>query len=84
MTDHTPATTVTTHLGAGTRVELQARNFSWPGDEPADVGGTNTGPTPYELLLGSLAACIGATLRLYASHKGISLTVSPQGSWTVV
>ena len=74
MTDHTPATTVTAHLGAGTRVELQARNFSWTGDEPADVGGTNTGPTPYELLLGSLAACIGATLRLYASHKGISLT----------
>ena len=38
------------------------------------MGGTDTGPTPYELLLGSLAACIGATLRLYASHKGIPLT----------
>ena len=37
------------------------------------MGGTDTGPTPYELLLGSLAACIGATLRLYASHKGIQL-----------
>ena len=73
MTDHAPGTTVTAHLGAGTRVELQARDFSWTGDEPPDVGGTDTGPTPYELLLGSLAACIGATLRLYASHKGIPL-----------
>ena len=73
MTDHAPGTTVTAHLGAGTRVELQARDFSWTGDKPPDVGGTDTGPTPYELLLGSLAACIGATLRLYASHKGIPL-----------
>ena len=65
---------MTAHLGAGTRVALQARDFSWTGDEPPDVGGTDTGPTPYELLLGSLAACIGATLRLYASYKGIPLT----------
>ncbi len=73
MTDHAHAIAVTAHLGAGTRVELQARGFSWRGDEPPDVGGTDTGPTPYELLLGSLAACVGATLRLYAIHKGIPL-----------
>ena len=30
-------------------------------------------PTPYEILLGGLAACIAITLRLYANHKGISL-----------
>ena len=73
MTNSAPPTSVTAHLSAGTRVELQARDFSWTGDEPPAVGGTDTGPTPYELLLGSLAACIGATLRLYASHKGILL-----------
>ena len=74
MTNEPAASTVTAHLGAGTRVVLQARDFSWTGDEPPEVGGTDTGPTPYELLLGSLAACIGATLRLYATHKGIPLT----------
>jgi putative redox protein len=35
--------------------------------------GNDTGPTPYELLLGGLAACIAFTLRLYANHKAISL-----------
>ena len=38
------------------------------------MGGTDTGPTPYELLLGGLAACVAVTLRLYANHKDISLS----------
>ena len=36
--------TVTAHLDAGTAVEIQARQFSWRGDEPPVVGGTDTGP----------------------------------------
>ncbi len=55
-------------------MELSTRGLTWVGDEPPQVGGTDTGPTPYEMLLGSLAACIGATLRLYANHKQIDLT----------
>ena len=74
MNQDAQAVVVTAHLGEGTRVELRARGLEWAGDEPPDVGGTDTGPTPYELLLGSLAACIGATLRLYANHKKIDLT----------
>jgi putative redox protein len=65
--------TVTASLGAGTDVSIQARQFTWQGDEPLGAGGTDTGPTPYELLLGGLAACITVTLRLYANHKGIAL-----------
>jgi putative redox protein len=60
-------------LREGTQVQIQARDFNWLGDEPTAAGGTDTGPTPYELLLGSLAACITITLRLYADHKGIPL-----------
>ena len=74
MSTQAPGITVTAHLGAGTRVELHTRGLTWSGDEPADVGGTDAGPTPYELLLGSLAACIGVTLRLYANHKQIDMT----------
>ena len=70
---------VTARLITGTAVEMQARQFSWRGDEPPLVGGTDTGPTPYELLLGGLAACIAVTLRLYADHKGISLSAVEVG-----
>ncbi len=42
-------------------------------DEPAEVGGGATGPTPYELLSAALAACTSMTLRLYAEGKGWTL-----------
>lgn len=64
---------LTAVLRQGTEVALQARQFSWRGDEPPGAGGTDLGPTPYEILLGGLAACIAITLRLYANHKGIAL-----------
>lgn len=66
--------TVTAELREGTAVTLRARQFTWRADEPPAAGGSDTGPTPYELLLAGLAACITTTLRLYADHKGIELT----------
>ena len=65
---------ITAELREGTAVTLRARGFSWASDEPIAAGGTDTGPDPYELLLGGLASCIAVTLRLYADHKGIGLT----------
>src|SRR3546814_9060849 len=38
-------------------------------DEPIEVGGGGTGPTPYELLSAALAACTAMTMRLYADRK---------------
>jgi putative redox protein len=42
-------------------------------DEPAHLGGTDTGPAPHELLPAALAACIAVTIRMYARTKGWEL-----------
>ena len=42
-------------------------------DEPASLGGTGQGPTPYHFLAAALGACTTMTLRMYARRKRLPL-----------
>lgn len=53
----------------GYTTEIKASGHNLIADEPESFGGKNLGPNPYDLLLSSLGACTGMTLRMYADHK---------------
>lgn len=55
------------------RTTVRSRGHTFYLDEPGELGGKDTAPTPYELLLGSLGACKAITVRMYANRKGWDL-----------
>lgn len=50
--------------------EVEVGDHTLLADEPPDVGGSNRGPRPTELLAASLAACTAITVEMYAERKG--------------
>jgi uncharacterized OsmC-like protein len=54
---------------AGFAQEIHAGLHRLHADEPMSAGGTDTGPSPYDLLLAALGACTSMTVAMYARRK---------------
>jgi putative redox protein len=56
--------------GGGFKHSVHVRDHALTVDEPLAEGGTDTGPSPQELLAVSLASCTAITIEMYAARKG--------------
>lgn len=64
-----PAITTVTLGRATYATTIQSSNHTFSADEPGDLGGTDTAPSPYDYLLSALGACKAITVRMYADRK---------------
>lgn len=64
---------ITVHTEQGYRTAIHIRQHTVLADELVQDGGTDAAPTPMEILLGTVGACIAVTTLAYAQRKGWAL-----------
>jgi uncharacterized OsmC-like protein len=70
-TDQAEAPQVIVHGNAkGFAQEVEIGSHELFADEPVSYGGTDTGASPYDLILAALGSCTSMTIGLYARKRG--------------
>jgi|BioPla2DNA2_1021312.scaffolds.fasta_scaffold62193_1 uncharacterized OsmC-like protein len=62
-----------TSWNGGAHSTTIVRNFAIPADEPGAIGGTNRGPSPMELVLTALSACIAISIAYSAAEDEVEV-----------
>jgi uncharacterized OsmC-like protein len=74
-----PAHVIVRGDATGFAQKIEIGSYRIAADEPASYGGTDTGASPYDLLLAALGACTSMTIGLYARKRNwplANITVS--------
>ena len=69
----TQTSVVIRSTSSGFAQEIVTGQHRLKADEPLSAGGSDTGPTPYELLLAALGACTAMTVTMHARRKKLAL-----------
>ena len=80
MSDHAP---IVVTLPGGRQVDVHVGTHVIHTDQPRDNGGQDSGPSPFELFLGSIGACAGIFVQGFCAtrnipHERISIRERPQ------
>jgi putative redox protein len=67
------ARTIDATWEGGMRCRVETGRFALTVDEPVDAGGTDEGPQPTDLLLGSVASCFVLAIAFVARKRGVEL-----------
>jgi putative redox protein len=69
MAEETEPHVIVRGTAANFAQEIEIGSHELFADEPASYGGTDTGPSPYDLLLAALGSCTSMTIGLYARKR---------------
>lgn len=72
-TDHLERFGISAEGESETKTVVGARDFEFVVDEPAALGGTNSGPNPVEYLIGAWAGCLNVVVHTVSEERKINL-----------